>query len=57
MAEVYLNEREFSVRFIIPKRTAERWRSSGDGPSYVRLDPRRIAYRLTLPGQKRIIPL
>ncbi|WP_170979440.1 AlpA family transcriptional regulator [Roseomonas sp. HF4] len=28
-----------------PKRTAQRWRSTGEGPPYVRLGPRRIAYR------------
>ncbi len=47
MPSVYLTEREFSVRFNIPMRTAERWRRSGDGPPYVRLGPRRIAYRLS----------
>ena len=47
MAELYLTEREFSVRFNVPVRTAERWRRSGDGPPYVRLGPRRIAYRLS----------
>ena len=47
MVEVYLTENEFSDRFNIPQRTAERWRRSGDGPPYVRLGPRRIAYRLS----------
>lgn len=28
-----------------PKRTAQRWRLTGEGPPYVRLGPRRIAYR------------
>jgi predicted DNA-binding transcriptional regulator AlpA len=28
-----------------PKRTAQRWRTTGEGPPYVRLGPRRIAYR------------
>ncbi len=45
MVEVYLTEREFSDRFNVPMRTAERWRKSGDGPPHVRLGPRRIAYR------------
>ena len=47
MDELFLTEREFSARFKIPMRTAERWRRSGDGPPYVRLGPRRIAYRLS----------
>ena len=47
MVEVYLTENEFSERFNIPRRTAERWCRSGDGPPYVRLGPRRIAYRLS----------
>jgi predicted DNA-binding transcriptional regulator AlpA len=46
MPEVYLTEREFSERYGVPARTAQRWRVSGDGPPYVRLGPRRIAYRL-----------
>jgi predicted DNA-binding transcriptional regulator AlpA len=41
----YLSEREFSARFGIPPRTLQRWRLTGDGPPYVRLGPRRIAYR------------
>ena len=43
---VFLTEREFSERFKIPSRTAQRWRSTGDGPPFVRLGPRRVAYRL-----------
>jgi predicted DNA-binding transcriptional regulator AlpA len=47
MPETFLTEREFSDRFKIPARTAQRWRSTGDGPPFVRLGPRRVAYRLS----------
>jgi hypothetical protein len=43
----YLTELEFSRRYRVPVRTAQRWRSTGDGPPFVRLGPRRIAYRLS----------
>jgi len=46
MEKDFLTEREFSARFNIPMRTAERWRRTGDGPPYCRLGPRRVAYRL-----------
>ena len=45
MDEVLLTEREFSERYKVPPRTAQRWRSTGDGPPFVRLGPRRVAYR------------
>jgi hypothetical protein len=45
--EIYLNEAEFSDRYLNgARRTAQRWRVTGDGPPFVRLGPRRIAYRL-----------
>ncbi len=47
VAPIYLTEREFSERFKIPARTVQRWRSTGDGPPFLRLGPRRIAYRLS----------
>ncbi len=47
MPDMFLSERQFSDRFNIPMRTAERWRRTGDGPPYVRLGPRRVAYRLS----------
>jgi predicted DNA-binding transcriptional regulator AlpA len=46
MADTYLVEREFAARYHVPRRTAQRWRVTGDGPPFVRLGPRRIAYRL-----------
>jgi hypothetical protein len=42
----YLNEIEFCNRYNIRPRTAQRWRVTGDGPPFLRLGPRRIAYRL-----------
>ncbi len=42
----YLTEEEFSKRYNVARRTAARWRVSGDGPPFVRLGPRRISYRL-----------
>ena len=47
MADMFLTEREFSDRFKVPPRTAQRWRSTGDGPPFMRLGPRRVAYRLS----------
>ena len=47
MSDLFLTEREFSAQFKIPARTAQRWRSTGDGPPFVRLGPRRVAYRLS----------
>jgi predicted DNA-binding transcriptional regulator AlpA len=44
---IYLTEREFSERFNIPARTVQRWRTTGDGPPFVRLGPRRILYRVS----------
>ncbi len=42
----YLKESEFCDRYHIAPRTAQRWRVSGDGPAFVRMGLRRIAYRL-----------
>jgi len=39
-----LSEAEFSERYGVPARTLQRWRSTGDGPPYCRIGPRRIAY-------------
>jgi hypothetical protein len=46
LSGAYLTEREFSDQYNVPARTAQRWRSTGDGPPYVRLGPRRILYRV-----------
>ena len=38
----YITEQGLQARYFIPPRTAQRWRSSGDGPSWIRLGRRRI---------------
>ena len=43
----YITEQGLYARYLIPPRTAQRWRSSGDGPSWIRLGPRRILYRVS----------
>ena len=43
----YLTEAMFCERFHLTPRTAQRWRTIGEGPSFVRLGPRRIVYRLS----------
>ncbi len=43
---MYLTEREFSERYHVSRRTAQRWRGTRDGPRWVRLGPRRVGYRL-----------
>ncbi len=42
----YIDESELRNRYLIPPRTAQRWRASGDGPRYVRMGKRRIIYRI-----------
>ncbi len=47
MSDLYLTEREFSERYHLAPRTVQRWRTTGDGPAFVRVGPRRIIYRLS----------
>jgi predicted DNA-binding transcriptional regulator AlpA len=47
MDELFLTERELSNHLNVPRRTAQRWRTTGDGPPFVRLGQRRVAYRLS----------
>ena len=47
MPELYLTEQEFSERYHVSRRTAQRWRVTGDGPRFVRLGLRKIGYRLS----------
>lgn len=47
MTDEYLLQREFCRKFHVSDRTAERWRTTGDGPPWVRLGQRKIAYRLS----------
>jgi Histidine kinase-, DNA gyrase B-, and HSP90-like ATPase len=46
VAERYLKPQQFCEIYNIAPRTAERWRVTGDGPKWVRIGPRRVAYRL-----------
>jgi hypothetical protein len=45
MSDEYLMQEQFCERFHISDRTAERWRATGEGPPFVRLGQREIAYR------------
>jgi hypothetical protein len=42
----YLTEHGLYERYLIPPRTAQRWRSTGDGPCWIRLGRRRVLYRV-----------
>ena len=42
----YLDEGGLQERYQIPPRTAQRWRTEGTGPAFVRLGKRRIVYRV-----------
>jgi predicted DNA-binding transcriptional regulator AlpA len=45
MTDDYLTTVEFCKRYHVSPRTAERWRTSGHGPPFVRVGPRKIVYR------------
>lgn len=47
MTDEYISQSDFCKRYLIAKRTAERWRVTGDGPRWVRLGQRRVGYRLS----------
>lgn len=40
----FLTEHETALRLGVSTRTLARWRSTGDGPRFLRLGVRRIAY-------------
>ena len=42
----YIDEEALYERYLIPPRTAQRWRASGGGPAFVRIGKRRVAYRV-----------
>jgi hypothetical protein len=44
--ETYLTEQQLCDRLHISARTAQRWRSTGDGPAFVRVGARRVIYRV-----------
>jgi hypothetical protein len=46
MENSYLDEQAFCHRYCVSRRTAQRWRITGDGPPFVRVGPRRVLYRL-----------
>lgn len=46
-ASEYIDEDGLHERYLIPPRTAQRWRAAGGGPAFVRLGKRRIAYRVS----------
>jgi predicted DNA-binding transcriptional regulator AlpA len=39
-----LSEHEAAARLGVAPRSLQRWRTEGQGPAYVRVGPRRIAY-------------
>ena len=45
-AQVILSENDFAKRENVNPRTVMRWRTTGDGPPFIRLGLRRIGYRL-----------
>jgi len=42
----YIDEEGLAEKYHIPPRTAQRWRSTGGGPPFVRLGARRVLYRV-----------
>lgn len=42
----FLSQDDVARRLGVSERTVMRWRSTGDGPPFVRLGARRIGYRL-----------
>jgi hypothetical protein len=42
----YIDEDGLFARYLIPPRTAQRWRASGGGPAFIRLGRRRVVYRV-----------
>ena len=47
LAESRDHEADFAARYHVARRTLQRWRVTGDGPPFVRLGARRVAYRLS----------
>jgi predicted DNA-binding transcriptional regulator AlpA len=41
----FLSDSETATKLRVNKKTTARWRTSGEGPPYVRVGPRRILYR------------
>jgi predicted DNA-binding transcriptional regulator AlpA len=45
-SDEFISEEGLHQRYLIPPRTAQRWRSTGDGPRWIRLGRRRVLYRV-----------
>jgi hypothetical protein len=45
--EVFMTEQDFAERYHVGRRTAQRWRRTGEGPAWVRWGPRAIRYRVS----------
>ena len=41
----FFDEKRLSEHLLIPRRTLQRWRATGDGPAFIRAGERRILYR------------
>jgi hypothetical protein len=46
-SQEYITEQGLHARYLIPPRTAQRWRQDGTGPKFIRLGRRRIVYRIS----------
>jgi hypothetical protein len=46
-SQEYITEQGLHDRYLIPPRTAQRWRQDGTGPKFIRLRRRRIVYRIS----------
>jgi hypothetical protein len=46
-SQKYITEQGLHERYLIPPRTAQRWRQDGTGPKFIRLGRRRIVYRIS----------
>ena len=46
-SQEYITEQGLHDRYLIPPRTAQRWRQDGTGPKFIRLGRRRIVYRIS----------
>jgi hypothetical protein len=42
----YLDKNGLCKRYLIPPRTAQRWRKEGGGPAFIRCGKRRVLYRI-----------
>jgi hypothetical protein len=45
-SQKYITEQGLHAQYLIPPRTAQRWRQDGTGPKFIRLGRRRVIYRV-----------